>query len=412
MKVIFKIAWRNLITNKQRTLFSLLCVTLSVSLIGIVLGISESLFNGVDFEGSSINERATKGLCVGFVIVSCFMSCFTICTAFSVSFKDRLKSYGFLTSIGMSSVQKSMLILIEAAIYGIAGVLAGTALGFGISSHFYNTVSDIILKEQSLSIGEFHLSKISVLLCLFLGLTTVLAASFFPMFRLKKLSVTETIKDNNQINISLKQTLLSRITEKYFGRLGLLAGQNYDNNKIKYRAISLALSGGTTFYITIYSFFKYPFWYASDRGYSLEKVVDEIIFYLLYTSQFLAAIFVFVFLFCSLGSIRQNIEQRKKEFAMYKSLGMQNSEIQKMMSIESLFFTWYAIWFGLIGSLIGDYAVCSFHRLTGPSSLKFHFPIEVFLAFVLLDLAAGFLFALYSRIKVRKVNIIEAIRQG
>ena len=33
-------------------------------------------------------------------------------------------------------------------------------------------------------------------------------------------------------------------------------------------------------------------------------------------------------------------------------------------------------------------------------------------AFILFDLAVGFLFALYSRMKVSKVNIIEAIRNN
>jgi len=409
MKVIYKLAWRNLLTNYKRTLFTLLCVILSISLIGAVLGIADSLLHSLDFEGNADNERATKGLCVGFVITSCFMSCFAICTAFSISMQERIKSFGFLTSIGMSDMQKSLLVLTEASIYGIVGVLCGTALGFGIASLFYRSISDIFLQIEGNPIGPFVLSGISVFISIFLGLLTVLIASFFPMFRMKKLSVTETIKENIQINIALKQTCLSLITEKWFGKLGLLAGQNYDNNKTKYRSISFALSGGTIMYITIYSFFKYPFWYAIDKGRGTADV-EKICFYLLWAAQVLAAFFVFVFLFCSLGSIHQNIEQRKREFAMYKSMGMQNTELQKMMSIESLFFTWYSIWFGFIGAWLGDFAVCNFYRIVGPSDLQFHFPIHVFGAFVLLDFVVGFLFSVYTRHKVRKVNIIEAIR--
>ena len=97
---------------------------------------------------------------------------------------------------------------------------------------------------------------------------------------------------------------------------------------------------------------------------------------------------------------------------MYKSLGMQNFELQKMMSIESLFFTWYAIWFGLIGSLIGNYALCTYFRILGVDDLKFHFPITIFCIFVLFDLMVGFLFALYSSVKVSKVNVVDTMRNG
>jgi len=411
MKIICKLAWKNLTANRKRMLFTLLCVILSVSMIGVVLGISDSILQNADYDGDSENERATKAICIGFVVISCFMSCFSICTAFSISIQDRIKNYGFLTSIGMSEGQMSALIMTEAAIYGVFGVSIGTFLGFGMASWFYGIISELLLIEEKISIGRFVLSGGSVALSLILGLFTVLIASFFPLLRMKKLSVTETIKDNSQINISLKQSLLSKITEKLFGRIGLLAGQNYDNNKVKYRALSLTLSGGATFFITIYSFFRYPIWYELQSNDYVSSFYD-IWYQLSNASSVLMGFFVLVFLICSMGSYRQNMEQRKKEFAMYKSMGMQNSELQKIMSIESIFFTWYAIWFGLIGSLIGNYALCTYFRVIGVDDLKFHFPIEVFCAFVLFDLAVGFLFALYSRMKVSKVNIIETIRNN
>jgi len=409
MKIIFKLAWKNLTANRKRMLFTLLCVILSVSIIGTVLGISDSILHNADYDGDSENESATKEICIGFVIVSCFMSCLSISTAFSISIHDRIKSYGFLTSVGMSEAQKSALILIEAVIYGLIGTSCGTALGFGMASWFYSDISELLIAEKNFSIGQFVLSGSSVSVSVILGFCTVLIASFFPLLRMRKLSVTETIKDNNQINISLKQTLLSKVSEKLFGRIGLLAGQNYDNNKGKYRAISLALSGGTIFFITIYSFFRYPIWYELQSNEQVSSFYD-IWYQLSYTSSVLMAFFVLVFLICSMGSARQNMEQRKREFAMYKSMGMKNSELQKMMIIESLFFTWYAFWYGLIGSLIGNYALCTYFRIIGVDDLRFHFPIEVFGAFIMLDLVAGILFSLYSMMKVSKVNIIETIR--
>ena len=410
MKIICKLAWKNVSNNPRRTIFTLLCVILSVSIISAVLGIRDSLLCGIDFNGDESGENMTRWICGIFTAVSCFMSCFTICTVFSISLNDRIKGYGFLTSIGMSVPQRFALILLEAVIYGIIGTLFGTLLGVTLSSFFYGTVSNTLFREEGIFIGHFVLSFPSMFLSVLLGLLTVLVASFWPAFRMRHLSVTETIKNNSQINISLKQTFLSRIAEKLFGRLGLLAGQNYDNNKGKYRSISLALSGGTVFYISLYSFFKYPFWYESDLGRGGWDNLDSGAKYLFYSSQFLAAFFVFVFLFCSAGALHQNLDRRKKEFATYRSMGMQSSELRKMMSIEGLFLTWYSVLFGFLGAFAGDCAVFVFFRIIGPSDLKFHFPIAVFCIFILIDITAGIFFSLYSCHKVSRVNIIETIR--
>ena len=63
MKIICKLAWKNVVANGKRMLFTLLCVVLSVSIIGIVLGITDSLLQGVDFEGNAANESAVKKVC-------------------------------------------------------------------------------------------------------------------------------------------------------------------------------------------------------------------------------------------------------------------------------------------------------------------------------------------------------------
>ncbi|MBO4769855.1 MAG: ABC transporter permease [Clostridia bacterium] len=406
MKALFKLAWKTMIHSRSRTVFTLLCVVLSVSIIGVVLGISDSFLANADFGGNDITENAVRLLCYGLSAVSCVMSSLTVLTAFSISVQDRIKSYGFLSSVGMSGRQKAALILSEAGIYAAFGVGPGTLFGFGIARSFYRSVAEMIYEKQGIVAGDFVFSWSSVVLSVLLGTLTVFAASFFPVLKMKKLSVAEIIKDNSQINISLRQTLLSKLTEKMFGRIGLLAGQNYDNNKGRYRAISLALSGGTVFFTVLFCFFRYPLWYFSyDRN-----QIPDTWWYLSKTSAVLAAYFVIVFLICSLGSIRQNMDSRKREFAVYRSIGMRVSELRNMMCIESLFFAWNAILFGLAGSLAGDYSLCVFYRVTGVPDLKFHFPFEVFCAFVILDFSVGLGFAVYTGFRAGRINIAETMR--
>ena len=411
MKAILKLACRNVAYHKSRTIFTLLCVILSVSIIAIALCLSASVLNNVDFEGSDTNYSATRNICTAFSVAAIIMSCFTICTVFSVSTQERIKEYGFLSSIGMSASQKALLIVFEALIYGVVGVILGTASGCALASLFYRIISSLLLNSAGIDIGNITISFSTVCGTLLAGLAAVILSSFLPVLKMRKITILESIRTNNRINISLKESLLSKLTGKLFGKIGVLAGQNYDNNKWRYRAISLALSGGTIFFLTVHSFFLFPFWYEIDQSNSLNGV-DKIWYPLAYISAAFMAYFVFVFIFCSVGSIHQNIEQRKPEFAICKSMGMQNSELQKMISIECFYFTWHSIWFGLFGSLIGTYVVCNFYRLVGVDDLIFHYSIIEFLLFVCVDILVGFAFSLYFRYKISRINIIDTIRNG
>lgn len=296
-------------------------------------------------------------------------------------------------------------------IYGVVGVILGTVSGYALAAVFYRIISSLLLNSAGIDIGDITVSAATVCGILPAGLAVVILSSFLPILKMRKITILESIKTNNRINISLKESVLSKLIGKAFGKIGVLAGQNYDNNKGRYRAISLAMSGGTIFFLTVHSFFLFPFWYEIDQGNSVSGV-DKIFYPLAYVSAAFMAYFVFVFIICSMGSVHQNIEQRKPEFAICKSMGMQNSDLQKIISIECLFFTWHSIWFGLIGSLLGTYAVWNFYRLVGPSDLIFHYSIIEFLLFVCVDILAGFAFSLYFRYKISRLNIIDTIRNG
>lgn len=409
MNAILKIAQRTVIFHKKRTIFTIICIILSVSIIAITVSISGLLLQSISDTEDDTDRTAAANLCITFAAAAILMSGFSIVTVFSVSNRERIREIGFLLSIGMSQSQRTVMILSETLIYGIIGVSLGTALGFGISSCIYNSISDLLLKTTDAVLVPFTVFFPSVLISMLLGLGTVTISSLLPIIQMRKLSILETVKPNSRINISLKESILSHAAEKLFGKIGVLAGQNYDNNKGKYRAISLALSGGTILFISVQSLFLSPFWYELDERQSIDGV-EEIWFLLVYVSALFMAYFVFVFLFCSMGSVWQNIEGRRGEFAMYKSMGMQNSQLRKMVCIECLFFTWHSIWFGLLGSLLGSYAVCNFFRITGVPDFRFHYPIKEFLLFVCLDVVVGILFSLYFCHKVNRVNIIETIK--
>ena len=57
------------------------------------------------------------------------------------------------------------------------------------------------------------------------------------------------------------------------------------------------------------------------------------------------------------NTITSNMELRQKEFAMLKSVGMTKKEFNRMINLETLFYSTKALIYGTILGIIGSYAV-------------------------------------------------------
>ena len=108
------------------------------------------------------------------------------------------------------------------------------------------------------------------------------------------------------------------------------------------------------------------------------------------------------------NTITTNIELRKPEFAMLRSVGMTNREFNRMIRLESLFMGTRALVFGIPIGILLSYAI--YHFLTEESGDPYKLPalailIAVAAVFVLISLIMA-----YSMGKIKKQNTIETIR--
>ena len=415
MKTAFKIALGNIRTNIKRSCLTLLGVILSITLISLVCGLSSSIVtNARIYEPYTENAGYIEDLFIGFSVLACIMGCLMIYSAFSINFDGRRRMIGLLTSIGMSPSQKCFMILFEAMLYAVLGIVPGFCLGTFGAWICYKQIYEVFFGVM-ISVGavfgteKFILTPAWVLTGIALGLFATLLASFYPMLKSRKISVMDMINSKTKINISLRQSVVSSVTEKLFGRLGKLAGQNYENNKAKYRAISVSLAGGTVFFFAVYCFFMYPIRDNMKNGYEIPKNVTLLFDF----SMIFSVAVIFIFLICASGSASMNINRRMREFAMLKSMGMSNFDICKMMCIETIYLVIYCAFFGLVGSLLVDYLLLNFWRIVGTEPfLMFYYPAWIFLLFTLLDVVVGILFALYSIVRLRNINVAECMRNS
>ena len=109
------------------------------------------------------------------------------------------------------------------------------------------------------------------------------------------------------------------------------------------------------------------------------------------------------------NTITSNMELRKKEFATLKSIGMTKKEFNNMIYLESFFYSFKSLFYGVILGTIGSYIVYQIFKEQVDTIYIFpKIPILIACVFVLLMVQA---IMKYSIGKIERQNIIETIRK-
>lgn len=111
-----------------------------------------------------------------------------------------------------------------------------------------------------------------------------------------------------------------------------------------------------------------------------------------------------------LNTITTNMELRKPEFAMLKSIGMTSKEFKKMIRLESIFMGTKSVLFGVpIGTII-SYLIFRAYNNAESEELNYIFPWKAIAISVVVVFALIFIIMRYSIKKIEKQNTIETIR--
>ena len=109
------------------------------------------------------------------------------------------------------------------------------------------------------------------------------------------------------------------------------------------------------------------------------------------------------------NTITSNMELRQKEIAMLKSIGMTKKEFNRMINLETIFYSFKALMYGIVLGLIGTFAIHIAYgvKVQGEDLYIPYIPILITIASVFLLV---FIIMRYSIRKINKQNIIETIR--
>lgn len=395
--ITLKLAWA--VTRKKpiHSIITLLSIIISSALLTAICCFASSLIAAIS--PTDPDYVSNLMVVVTLVIVVAVISVVLIRAVFAISFSERVNTLGLLSTVGMSTRNKIALISIESAIYSLLGGVIGTALGRFITVIYMNYMSNLDMREASTFKYDAPFS--TLLWSFLLTVAVTMFASLKPMLRATRLSIINSLKADVSVNVSLYEGTFEKIMSNRFGRIGRLAGQNFDNNAPRYRAVSITLPCAQIIFVSIYSLFMWEYW---ERG--INNAYGEPFFA---SAMAIGYILTAIALLGAFLSATANINGRKREFAMFKSLGLSDRDMFKLMSCESIFVMFYATVFGFIGSFLSVLGQYIFFW-TSAAVQWFHFPWREWFIFVGINAVFCMFFAFYSTVKIRKINIISSMK--
>ena len=110
------------------------------------------------------------------------------------------------------------------------------------------------------------------------------------------------------------------------------------------------------------------------------------------------------------NTISTNIRLRRRELAMLFSVGMSDRDFRKMMHFECLFYGMRTLLYGIPISTALSWGIHKTVTSIEEVQMPFVFPWGAMLLSILGVFAIVFLTMLYATGKIRKANIIDALR--
>ena len=248
-------------------------------------------------------ELGLVGLIYLFVI---YAGVFCINNSFDLSFTERIRFYGMLSSVGTTKRQKRKIVWMEAIyIAGIGipvGILAGCVLT-RILVGFVNLAISILRRDMGFQM-RFKISLAGILISVIVSATMVFLSAMESAVRSSRIMPLSAIRMNEFVRSGDKESGSKKgpkhkrtpsLLRKLFGPCGNVAYQNFKRSKLKYRAsitsvaISVSLLMGFSFVECLFDVYEEmiyrqggdPYWQIAlypNTADSYEKIKEVALF--------------------------------------------------------------------------------------------------------------------------------------
>ena len=200
------------------------------------------------------------GLTTILVLLIAYGSISLIYNSFSISISERIRQFGIMKSVGASNRQIHRMVLFEAFLLAIIGIVFGVivgCVGIGITLAWVQN-NFIVNLANKVGIGlRLVISPLPILIAVVICLVTTIIAAYIPAYKAIHKSAIEAIRQSDEIIIKPNEVKTSKLTQKLFGFAGVMATKNFKRNKRKYRSTILSLALSVILFISAASLTRY-----------------------------------------------------------------------------------------------------------------------------------------------------------
>ena len=200
------------------------------------------------------------GLTTVLVLLIAYGSISLIYNSFSISISERIRQFGIMRSIGASNRQIRRMVLFEAFLLAIIGIVLGVIVGcVGIGVTLAWVQNNFIVNiTNKVGIGlRLVISPLPILIAVMICLVTTIVAAYIPAYKAIHKSAIEAIRQSDEIIIKPNEVKTSKLMQKLFGFAGVMATKNFKRNKRKYRSTILSLALSVILFISAASLTQY-----------------------------------------------------------------------------------------------------------------------------------------------------------
>ena len=203
------------------------------------------------YESSTDNVIATLEMMRNVLIVIVAVSGIIIMyNSFNLSLIERRKQYGILKSLGIKNSSLYIMILFEALVLSVVGIVIGYLCGmlgdYLVIGYINDTLVNVIKSmgvEKDLQIFLIYTTNIHAFYIVAISTTiTVLLAAMIPAIKSTRISPIENIRGKDDYVVNTKKVKTSNISKKILGVEFDLARKNMKRAKKRFRVATLSLS--------------------------------------------------------------------------------------------------------------------------------------------------------------------------
>ena len=240
------LAMQQLKIAKKRTIWTLLGIALSVSMLTAVNGFATSAMATLAIEGRTIDFRDRLGFLVIAAVLSAVIavaSVIVISNAFRVSAGERTRQFGILKSVGATKAQIRSIIMYEAVFLGAIAIPVGVGVGLLVQFSVLEIISHMLQTIAHTGIDfyiPFAISPWALAGAVAAAFAVVLISAWLPAAKAANHPAVSALFHADNVKVKKLRTLgLSRLL---FGVEGHLAAKQMKRSRRNYRATVLSLT--------------------------------------------------------------------------------------------------------------------------------------------------------------------------